>query len=103
MNKQFSHALAIIVLLLATALAPHAAHASRALGTVTGVVTAPPTSERIVVDGRTYRIVPGSAAATERNAVHVGQTVDLVLAPQLPNAAGGPAVIGVNAHPVGAK
>jgi len=103
MKKSFSHAFVVAGLVGILAVAPGVAHASRALGSVTGVVTAAPTPDRIVVDGRSYRIVPGSAAATERNAVHVGQTVDLVFAPQAPNSAGGASVIGVSVHKAAAQ
>ena len=98
MKKAINHGLAVAGLLASLALAPGAAHASRALGTITGVGTATPTVDRIVVDGRAYRIAPGSAAATERNAVRAGQTVDIVLAPQSSGSTGGPSVIGITLH-----
>ena len=98
MKKVLNLGLAVASLDAALALAPGAAQASRALGTITGVVTAAPTVDRIVVDGRAYRIAPGSAAATERNGVRAGQTVDIVLAPQSSGATGGPVVIGITVH-----
>ena len=100
MKKVPNHGFAVAGLLAALAVVPGAAHASRALGTVTGMVTAAPTVDRLVVDGRVYRIAPGSAAATERNAVRAGQTVDIVLAPQSSGATGGPLVIGIHLHRV---
>lgn len=61
-------------------LAP-AVQASRPLAGVTGVVSAAPTSDRIVVDGKTYRIHPNSVAVSQHNAIRPGQKVDLVLSP----------------------
>ena len=46
---------------------------------LTGTVTAPPSGDRIEVDGRTYTIVSGSEAAQRIKGLHVGDVVDFKL------------------------
>ena len=99
MSNRHRQTLAAFGVAIALAMSPLAAQASRALGKITGVVTAPTTSDRIVVDGRAYHILPGSPAVAERNNVRVGQTVDLTLAPAGKNPAVAGSVMGIAVHP----
>lgn len=97
MNRRNS-LIAGLVIGAAAWLAPLAAQAALALSTITGVVTAVPTLDRIIVDGRAYHIVAGSAAASQRNGVHVGETVDLIFGPQAVTAGGAPGVTAITLH-----
>jgi len=103
MNKRSIAILASLAAALLATLGPLQAHGAVMLNRITGVVTAPTTSDRIVVDGRNYHIVAGSAAANERNNVRVGQTVDLVFSPKGgAGAATSTNVIGITIHAPGA-
>ena len=72
---------AILMLgLAAGALLAPAAEASRMVDTtVTGRVTDVRGGDTIVLDGRSYRVLPGSPAARMLSQVHAGQVVELVL------------------------
>lgn len=62
---------------LALGFAPGAALASKMVYAVSGQVTATPVGSTITVNGASYRIAPGSQAATEVTQVVVGETVQL--------------------------
>ena len=99
MNTRSKAIFAALGATLIVCLAPVGAGAAVPLNTVTGVVTAPTTSDRIYVDGRPYHIVSGSAASVTRNSVRVGQTVDVVFAPRGKSAAANTDVIAISVHP----
>lgn len=69
-----------------------AAHATQAVPTITGKVSAPPTHDRIYVDGRPYQIQSGSRAAADSGKFRVGDAVSLILVP-VPGAKTAPNVV----------
>jgi hypothetical protein len=70
----------LLLALTAGALAAPAAEASRPIETtVSGRVTDVRGGDTIVVDGRSFRVLPGSPAARTLAQIHAGQVVELVL------------------------
>lgn len=69
---------AVAASILACVLEPGTALASKAYYILSGQVTAPPVGRQIAVNGRTYRIAPGTQAANAVNEVVEGETVQMV-------------------------
>lgn len=70
---------AAAVATLALGLAPGAALANKIIFNVSGEVTAVPIGHSITVNGRTYRIEPGSPAERQVNDIIRGERVQVIL------------------------
>ncbi|HEY2782508.1 MAG TPA: hypothetical protein VGI90_17135 [Steroidobacteraceae bacterium] len=85
------------ILAFALSLQPIAALATKVPGvTVTGQITASPSSTQIEIAHTLYPIQPNSPAASVARSFFLGQTVDALLSD--PGAGGQPEVIALTAH-----
>jgi hypothetical protein len=64
--------------ILALSLYCEAGWATRAVGVITGAITATPSSGQIEVSNHVYHVKANSAAAKDLSTFHAGQIVDLI-------------------------
>ncbi len=72
-------AAAVAAVTLAVGLAPGTARANKLVYDISGEVTAVPIGQSITVNGRTYRIAPGSLAKRQVSDIIQGERVRVIL------------------------